>query len=277
MNRCAASPFSMLRSLWQQRSLLTQITRRDIASRYRGSALGMLWTFVTPLLMLAVYTFVFGIVFKARFGTAVDTVNEPSTAGFAMTLFTGLMIHALVSECLNRSPTVILQHASYVKKVVFPLEILPVMVAGSALFHFVMSALVLLCGLILAHGSLPVTALLFPLVILPLIPLLLGINWILAALGVYLRDISQLSNLLSMLLMFLSPIFYPIEALPEQFRHFMYLNPLTHIIESVRAVLIFGHIPDAALLLAYSGGGMIVAAFGFWWFQKTRKGFADIM
>jgi lipopolysaccharide transport system permease protein len=258
------------------RDLLLQITRRDIASRYRGSALGMVWTFLTPLLMLAVYTFVFGVVFKARFASG-DSAADETTASFALTIFCGLMIHSMFAECISRAPAIILAHTSYVKKVVFPLEILPVMVLGSACFHFIMSAGVLLLGLLLTKGSLPATAWLFPFTILPLLPLLLGINWILASLGVYLRDIGQMSGLLSMVLMYLSPIFYPVEALPEAFRPFMYLNPLTHIIEAARATLIFGQLPHFGILTAYGIGGCIVAMVGGWWFQQTRRGFADIM
>jgi lipopolysaccharide transport system permease protein len=265
-----------VQSLTRHRELLWQMTVRDVASRYRGSALGLLWSFVTPLLMLAVYTFVFGVVFQARFGTG-GAVENPSTLHFALTLFCGLIIHALVAECLGRAPSIILAHTSYVKKVVFPLEILPVMVLASSCFHFLMSAAVLLLGLLLAQGSLPLTALWFPLTILPLLPLLLGVNWVLAALGVYLRDIGQLCGLLAMLLMFLSPIFYPIEALPEAFRPFMYLNPLTPIIEAARGALMHGVAPDVTMLALYTLAGTAFACLGFAWFQKTRGGFADIL
>jgi lipopolysaccharide transport system permease protein len=276
MMPASASPRALGVSLWKHRELLWQMTVRDIASRYRGSALGLLWSFVTPLLMLAVYTFVFGVVFQARFGAGAAAEN-PSTLQFALTLFCGLIIHALVAECLGRAPNIILAHTSYVKKVVFPLEILPVMVLASACFHFLMSTGVLLLGLLLAHGSLPLSALWFPLTILPLLPVLLGVNWVLAALGVYLRDIGQLSGLLAMLLMFLSPIFYPVESLPEAFRPFMYLNPLTHIIEAARGALILGIRPDVGMLAAYMSAGIAFACVGFWWFQKTRSGFADIL
>lgn len=271
-----ANPSALIQSLIKHHELLWQMTVRDVASRYRGSALGLFWSFGTPLLMLAVYTFVFGVVFQARFGTSAAAEN-PSTLQFALTLFCGLIIHALVAECLGRAPSIILAHTSYVKKVVFPLEILPVMVLASACFHFLMSTGVLLLGLVLAHGSLPQSALWFPLTILPLLPLLLGVNWVLAALGVYLRDIGQLSGLLAMLLMFLSPIFYPVEALPEAFRPFMYLNPLTPIIEAARATLIQGIAPDFTFLALYASAATAFACLGFAWFQKTRSGFADIL
>ena len=270
----SSSPRSMITALHHHRELLAQMIRRDITSRYRGSALGILWTFATPLLMLAVYTFVFGVVFQARFGHDAGNASPPS---FALTLFCGLIIHSLFSECLGRAPVIILAHVSYVKKVVFPLEILPVMVLGSALFHFIVSAVVLIVGLLLSQGHLPATAWLFPLTILPLLPLLLGMNWFLAALGVYVRDIGQLSGLLSMILMYLSPIFYPIDALPEAFRPFMYANPLTIIIEAARGVLIFGVYPPLATLGWYSLASMSAACFGYWWFTRTRKGFADIL
>ncbi len=272
----AASPRAMLRTCRKHRSLLWQITKRDITARYRGSALGMVWSFVIPLLMLAVYTFVFGVVFNARFGDAT-TGEAASTTDFALTLFCGLMIHTLFSECLTRNPTLILHHANFVKKVVFPLEILPIMVLGSALFHFLMHVLVLLAGLLLTQGALSWTVLLLPLTLLPMLPLLLGMGWILASLGVYLRDIAQLTGLLSTLLLFLSPIFYPIDALPEAFRPFLYLNPLTPIIEATRQVVLYDQLPNMTILLYYSAASLAMMLVGFWWFQKTRNGFADIL
>lgn len=256
------------------RELLLQMIRRDITSRYRGSALGIVWTFVTPLLMLAIYTFVFTVVFQARFAPTAHTASTPS---FALTLFCGLIIHSLFAECLGRAPVIILHHVSYVKKVVFPLEILPVMVLGSALFHFMVSAVVLVAGLWISQGTLPATAWLFPVTILPLLPLLLGMNWFLAALGVYIRDIGQLSGLLSMVLMYLSPIFYPIEALPASFRPLMYANPLTIIIEASRAVLIYGNPPAYTSLALYMLISITIACIGYGWFARTRKGFADIL
>ncbi len=274
--RDQSSPSALLRSIWTHRHLLRQITRRDISSRYRGSALGLLWSFITPLLMLAVYTFVFGIVFKARFGdAAAETPTD--TASFAVTLFCGLILHGLLAECITRAPSIILHHTNYVKKVVFPLEILPVMVLTSSCFHFLMSAAVLIIGVLWSQGSIPITALYTPLVILPFLLTLLGTCWILASLGVYLRDIGQLTGLLSTLLLFLSPIFYPITALPEAFRPLMYLNPLTPIIGQLRDVLIHGIEPDLMLLGIYSLVGIITCCVGFAWFQKTRKGFADIL
>lgn len=274
--RDAATPIALMRSFTQHRNLLRQITKRDITSRYRGSALGIVWSFITPLLMLAVYTFVFGIVFKARFGEAAT--NEPTnTAQFAITLFCGLIIHSLLAECITRAPTIILQHTNYVKKVVFPLEILPAMLVGSSLFHFLMSATVLIIGILWSNGALPYTILYTPLILAPFLLTLLGASWVLASLGVYIRDIGQLTGLLSTLLLFLSPIFYPITALPESFRPLMYLNPLTPIIEQMRNVMIHGITPDFTMLLCYGFIGFFITILGFAWFQKTRKGFADIL
>ncbi len=274
MKPLSACPRGMVTALARHRELLMQMIRRDVTSRYRGSALGILWTFATPLLMLAVYTFVFGVVFQARFGHGQADASTPS---FALTLFCGLIIHSLFAECLGRSPVIILQHVAYVKKVVFPLEILPVMVLGSALFHFMVSAVVLAAGLWLSQGTLPATAWLFPLTVFPLLPLLLGMNWFLAALGVYVRDVSQLSGLLAMILMYLSPIFYPVEALPEAFRPFIYMNPLTCIIEAARGVMIFGTYPSLSALGLYTLLSTLFAWLGYWWFTHTRKGFADIL
>ncbi len=274
MKRDSASPLSFIKQMQQHRSLLLQMIQRDITSRYRGSALGLVWSFITPLLMLAVYSFMFGVVFNARFG---DAASSDMDANFTLTLFCGLVIHTLLSDCLTRAPTIILHHSSYVKKVVFPLEILPAMVVGSALFHFAMGVMVLAGGLLLANHTLPLTILYLPIVILPFLPLLLGISYLLAALGVYLRDIGQLTGLVSTMLLFLSPIFYPIEALPEAFRPLMFANPLTPIIQQMRAIAIGGLAPDFMMLGAYLALSLCILFVGYGWFQVTRKGFADIM
>jgi lipopolysaccharide transport system permease protein len=263
-------------------NLTILLIRREIAGRYRGSMLGMLWSMLTPLFMLAVYTFVFGIVFRTRWtGAGAEGLTgaggEPSTAEFAVILFAGLIVFQLFSEVVNRAPTLVLSNANYVKKVVFPLEILPVVALGSALFHAVISFAVLLAFKLAIFGVIPATALLLPLVLAPFCLMVLGLAWFIAALGVYYRDINQFIGTLVTALMFLSPIFFPLTALPEWLRPWVALNPVTFPVEQTRAVLIFGSMPDLPGLAAYCAIALVIATLGFAWFQKTRKGFADVL
>ncbi|ASW00227.1 sugar ABC transporter permease [Paraburkholderia aromaticivorans] len=251
------------------------MTKREVIGRYRGSVFGLAWSFFNPVLMLAVYTFVFSFVFKSRWGAAA---TAPVGHGeFAMMLFVGMTVHALFAECINRSPLLVLQNASYVKKVIFPLEIFPVIALCSAVFHLFISMLVLVAGLLLVNGSVHLTVLLFPLVVLPLFLLSLGVGWFLAATGVYVRDIAQATAFLASVLMFLSPVFYPISALPEKYRIWLQLNPLTFFIEESRAVLVGGSLPDFAALGLYLVASVVVAWLGYWWFQSARRGFADVI
>ncbi|MCL2336164.1 MAG: ABC transporter permease [Firmicutes bacterium] len=269
----AATPWAMLTSFWRNRQLLWQMTRRDVTSRYRGSIFGLAWSFFTPLLMLAVYTFVFSVVFKARWGTG----GSESRADFAIILFVGVLVHALFAECLNRSPSLILSNVNYVKKVIFPLEILPWMVLGSALFNCFLSTAVLLMLQLLINHICPWTVVFFPLVLLPIVFTGMGCAWFLASMGVYVRDVGQVTGIITMVLMFLSPIFYPITALPPVYQTWLHLNPLTSIIGESRDVLVFGALPNWPHLGIALLAGLLVAWAGFWWFQRTRKGFADVL
>lgn len=263
----------MFESLWRNRHLIWQMTRREIAARYQGSIIGLAWSFITPLLMLIVYTFVFSVIFKSRWGT---DANE-SQADFAITLFAGLIVFGLFSEIINRAPRQIISNPNYVKKVVFPLEVLSWVYLGSVLFHSLVSLVVLLIAQLMFNRSLPWTIILFPLVLLPLIFASLGATWFLAALGVYIRDIGQITTVFTTVLMFLSAIFYPLSALPERYQFWLRLNPLVVIIAESRNVLIFGNTPDWPRLGIALLVGLLMAFAGFWWFQKTRKGFADVL
>ena len=263
---------AMFQSIWQNKSLVVQISKLEIVARYKGSMLGILWAFGTPLLMLAVYTFAFSVVFQAKWGDIGG-----GKGAFAMVLFTGMIIHALLAEMLIRSPLFIVTNSNYVKKVVFPLEILPVAGIITALFQITVSTIVLLAGIFLTFGTLHWTILLFPLVVLPFAVLSLGIGWLLASLGVFLRDIGQIMGVVSTVLLFLAPIFYPLRAIPEKYQFIILSNPLTFIVEQARAVLILGRLPDWLGLVIYLCVAMLVAWGGFAWFQKTRKGFADVL
>ncbi|AIR89970.1 ABC transporter permease [Pseudomonas cremoricolorata] len=267
-----ADPMSLLFGLWRNRSLIWQMTKREVIGRYRGSVMGLAWSFFNPILMLAVYTFVFSEIFQSRW-VGVDT----GKGGFAILLFVGMIVHGLFAECANRAPTLVLHNGNYVKKVVFPLEILPVITLGSALFHSCISLLVLLMAQFLVVGTLGWSALLFPLILLPLILATLGISWFLASLGVYLRDVGHVITVLTTVLLFLSPVLYPVAALPEVYQPWLKLNPLTYIIEESRRVLLFGHLPDWGSLAIAIAVGLLIAAAGYWFFQKTRKGFADVI
>ena len=267
------SPRALLRSLWCNRDLILQMTRRDVIGRYKGSVMGLVWSLVNPILLLAMYTLVFSVVFKARWGG-----GEPeSRAQFAILLFIGMIVHGLFAETLTRAPSLILTNVSYVKKIVFPLEILPVVAMGASLFHAAISLLVLAAAMLLFNGFLPWQALFLPLVLLPLVVLALGLAWLLASLGVFLRDVAQPIGLAMTILLFASPVFYPVSALPAEVRPWLILNPLTFIIEQARAVLISGRLPDMAGLLVYSCVAAIAAWIGYGWFQKTRKGFANVL
>ena len=272
MQSFSLAPQEILVSLWRNRYLIKKSIQREVVGRYRGSALGMLWSFFHPLFMLAVYTFVFSVVFKARWQAGSDSKTE-----FALILFAGLMVFNLFADCINRAPSLILSSVNYVKKVVYPLEILPLVSIGGALFHFVISLSVWLVAYLVFFGLPPLTIVLLPIVLLPLLLFTAGMSWWLASMGVYLRDVSQIINLVTTALLFLSPIFYASASIPERFRMLMQFNPLTPIIEQARGVLIWNQLPDPVTLVVCYLVSILVACLGFAWFQKTRKGFADVL
>lgn len=269
-----ANPIKMGRNLWAHRELIRQFIKREVRSRYQGSFLGVLWSFITPLLMLTVYTFVFSIIFKARWG---NQFSDSSQAGFALTLFTGLIAFQVFSECINRAPGLIISSPNYVKKVVFPLEILPVSVLGSALVNSLFSLVILLAANLIFHGVIPWTIIFLPLMYLPLALLCLGLGWFLASLGVFVRDIGQLIGLAVQVLFFMTPIFYPISAIPEHLRFILYLNPLTFIVNHFRRVLLWGQMPDWTEFLVITILTGALCTLGYVWFMKSKKTFADVV
>lgn len=276
MNPHAAQPTSplfLVSSLWRHRQLIKQMAWREVIGRYKGSVMGLLWSFINPVLMLAVYTFVFSIVFKAKWGGN----EEESKTAFALVLFSGLIMHGLLAEVLNRAPSLILGNANYVKKVIFPLEILPAIAIGGALFHSAVSLVVLLAVFLALNGYLHWTVVLTPLVMFPLVLLTLGLAWMLASFGVFVRDIGQTIGIITTVMLFLSPIFFPISAIPEEYQIYIMLNPLTFIIEQAREVLLWGHLPNWKGLAIYTLIAATISWLGFIWFQKTRKGFADVL
>lgn len=270
------SPWHMLRSGFRNRQLILQLTKREISSRYRGSVMGVAWSFINPLLLLTIYTFVFSSVFKARWSAGAMDAAE-TKVDFALILFAGLIIHGFCAECINTAPKQILSNVNYVKKVVFPIEVLTITSTLNALFHFGVSLSVLLATQLFFNHSIPMTALYFPVVMLPLVLMMTGISWLLAALGTYIRDIGQITGMAVTALLFLSPVFYPISALPTEYQGWLYINPLTAIIENGRATLLFGLAPDWHSLAISFGIGIAVCIIGYAFFQKTRAGFADVL
>jgi lipopolysaccharide transport system permease protein len=269
----SSKPVAIFRSFSRNRRLVFEMTKREIKKRYQGSFLGLAWSFVTPLLMLAVYTFVFSVVFKARWGIS----ENESRIDFAITLFAGLIVFNTFSEALNQSPGLIINNVNYVKRVIFPLEILSLISMGSILFNSMISLIILLLVQLVFKGFFPITIFFLPLTLLPLLLLGLGVSWFFSALGVYIRDVSQLLGLLTTVLMFLSAVFFPLSTLPETYQVWLKLNPIAMIIEECRKVLVYGKNPDwlvVGILLTIS---LLAAYVGFWWFQKTRKGFADVL
>jgi lipopolysaccharide transport system permease protein len=268
-----SSPDEIFYSIRRNRELLVQMSKREILGRYKGSIMGLAWSFLNPVLMLTVYTIFFSVVFKSRWGVG----NTGGHVDFAVVLFVGLIVHGLLAECFSRAPILITGNSNYVKKVIFPLEILPLIALGSALFHSAISVLVLLTLQLILVGSIPWTAIFFPMIIMPLLFVIMGISWFLASIGVYVRDIGQTIGLVTTIMLFLSPVFYPASALSPQMQMVMMFNPLTLIIEESRKVLLFGEIPNWAGLTIYFVLSLAISWGGFWWFQKTRKGFADVL
>lgn len=255
------------------RPVFRQFLRREIVGRYRGSMLGISWAFIHPLLMLGVYTFVFVEVFKARW----PGVEQSGGLAFSQRIFAGLMVFSLFSEVIGRAPSLIIEQANLVKKVAFPLELLPFISIGTALFHFALSAMILLASVLVVDARLSATVFLLPLVVLPLIPLLLGLGWLLSALGVFVRDIGPIVGVSVNLLMFMSPVFYSASSLSPRWQFWMNLNPLTPVIENLRLVVFNAAQPHWGDWFVSLGVASGVALFGAWVFYKTRDGFADVL
>ncbi len=262
----------MFTGLIEHRHLIMQLVRRDIEAKYRGSLFGLLWSLFHPVVMLSVYTFVFSFIFKARWNTGSESTTE-----FALALFIGMIAHGVLAENINKAPALIVGNVNFVKKVVFPLDILPWACLGTTIFHAFISLLVWVTFFVVVNQNLNWTSVFLPVVLLPLLLFSVGLSWLFAALGVFLRDIGQITTILSTVLLFLSPIFYPLSRLPERFQGYMYMNPLTLIVEQARAVLMWGQVPNWQALGISFLVSLLVAWFGFVVFQKARVGFADVL
>jgi len=261
-----------LESLIQSRNLIVQLAKRDIAAKYRGSLLGVLWMLVLPLTMLGVYSFVFGVVFKSKW-----TQGDTPIGDFALYLFAGLTMFNIFSESVSRAPGLLLENVSFIKKVVFPIEILPVVSLITALASATASFAMLLLIFVATRGLPPPSAVLLPVVLLPLCLMTLGASWFLSAVGVYLRDLRQAISPIMSMLIFLVPVFYPLAAVPARVSSIVAWNPLTPVLEQGRMVLFDGRLPnpwDWLCLMIFSAA---VAILGLLWMQATRRGFADVI
>jgi len=257
-------------TLLKNTGLIFNLTRRDVESRYRGTSLGIVWSLLNPIIMLSIYSFIFGFVFKAKWGL---TTNE----NYTLIMFTGLLTHGFIAECIGKATTIYVYNVSYVKKVLFPLESLCWVTVFGALFQFLMGCIVFAVFCVVLHQPVSLMALLAPAVMLPLIFLSYSISLFLSSLGVYIRDMGQIVAVFIALMLFMSPIFYPITAVPEEYRMLIYINPLTFIVESLRDVVLYGRLFSLEGYAIYWGVSIVLYVLAMAWFKKVRRGFADVL
>lgn len=262
---------SLFGRMLARRDVFWELTKRDIAGRYSGSFFGLFWSFLNPLLMLGVYTLAFREFLGMRWP------NLTSGADFSLMIFSGMIVHSLLAECIMRAPVSIVSQSNLVKRVVFPLAVLPCVTVASSVFNAVLSLLVLLLFVVVSQHALHVTVLYLPLIYAPYVLLLCGVSWLMASLGVFIRDITQIAGVITAMLMFLSPVFYPASNLHEPYRTWITYNPLTLIIEQTRQVVLFGQSPNWLALSWYTLAALAVLLFGYAWFQRTRNGFSDVL
>ncbi|MEP6898965.1 MAG: ABC transporter permease [Rhodanobacter sp.] len=272
MFKHSVSPLSLLRSTWKNRELIVQLTRKDVIGRYKGSLFGLAWSFMSPLFMLGIYTLFFTEVFHARWGGMGD-----GKGGFATALFAGLIIYTLFAESISRGSQLVTDNANYVTKVIFPLEILPWVSTLTALYHALASLIVLALFSLIFTGHIATTFLLFPVVLLPLVLISNAAGWLLASLGVYVRDVGQMTSLIVLALLYTSPVFFPLENQKPAVQAVMHFNPLTLLIVQARNVLLWGIWPDWSALAIYTAGALVACWLAYAWFQRTRAGFIDVL
>lgn len=266
-------PFRIFRNFIGFSNLIALLTQRDVRARYKGSLIGFGWTILQPLVMLCIYTFVFSTILKARWGVEA---NE-SSLDFALALFTGLVTYGIFSEVANAAPYLILTEVNYVKKVVFPLEILPLVSFLGTMVSTLFSLLVLFVGVLLIKGTIFWTWFLLPIVWIPMFGFSLGGSYFLSSTGVFIRDMAPTVQLATTILFFLSPIVYPASAVPESLRWIYQLNPIAVCVENARRVVLWGMTPDWGTLAAAAALSGLCLVLGYGWFAKTRKGFADVV
>lgn len=259
-------------SLWRHRELYRRVLVRDIQASFRGSALGTAWVVLIPLVMVAVYTFVFGAVLKSSWSTSTSSPYQ-----VPLIFFSGLMVFGFFMEVVMRAPNYIRDNKTYVTKIIFPIDILCWVLVGTALFKFCVNLTLLLLFLAIFGGGLSWETLLLPLLMLPFILLIVGAAWILAAIGAFIRDLSHALQALGPIIMFISPVFYSVAQVPEPFRPLYFLNPLTFMLESARDLLFFERVFSFQAYLVFAVAACSIFVLGYMFFQKVRPGFADVV
>jgi lipopolysaccharide transport system permease protein len=259
----------MVRVITQHRYLLGQLIKRDVLLRYRGAYFGLLWIFLNPLIMLGIFTFVFGNIFQPRW--VVDTGNVP----YALNLYCGLIAFNIFSETVGRAPTMVRSNPNYVKKIIFPLQILPVVPLGAALIHAFFNVVILVLALFWI-GNVNISLLLIPLLLFPLVMVGMGLAWFLASWGVFIKDMSQIVPVAIQMLMFLSPVFYPAQAVPEGLRSILSLNPLSPVIEAMRSTISGSSVDWYSWSIALVIGSVFLI-LGYVFFNRSREEFADAL
>lgn len=255
----------------EHRELVGSLVRRDLSNRYKGSMMGLFWAIVTPVLQITIFTFIFAGIFKSRFG------SQRSEYGFAVYLFCGMLPWIAVAEAIQRATTSLTENVNLVKRVVFPIEALPVNLVLSAVVQQLIGTGILLVAALLLERVLHPTALLLPLLLVPQLLLTFGLSWLAASLGAFLRDTPQFTQLLLMVFQYLTPIYYPEEMIPPRFQWINQLNPMAPLIRSYRRILLEGQWPDWQGLAFTMAFALVCFVFGYWWFERTKKAFADIL
>jgi lipopolysaccharide transport system permease protein len=262
------------RPLWElpaRFDLVLSLARRELAARYKGSLLGIVWAIVTPVVTIAIFTFIFAGIFGARFGA------RGTSWDYALYIFCGLLPWTMFQETVQQSATTIVNHSNLVKRVVFPLETLPVAQALSSLATQLFGTIALIIATVVIHHELRITSLWLPVLIIPQLLATLGAAWLVASLGVFLRDIAQGLGLVLTAWMFLTPIIYPESMVPDRYRPFINSNPFTPLVRSYRSVFLEGGAPDWPGLAYFTAFALVLFVFGYWWFARTRKNFADVI
>jgi lipopolysaccharide transport system permease protein len=273
MFRHSISPQSLLRSTWKHRELILQLASKDVIGRYKGSLLGLAWSFLSPLCMLGIYTLFFTEVFHVRWAT----MDGDGKGSYATALFAGLIIYTAFADCIGRGTQLVVGNPNYVTKVIFPLEILPWVSSLTAMYYALASLAVLAVFSLIFAGHIAITFLLFPVILLPLALLSAAAGWLLASLGVYARDVGQLTALIIAALLYTSPVFFPLSHVSAGMRAVMLFNPLTFLIEQARNVMLWGQFPDWLGLASYTAGCLVACWIAYAWFQRTRGGFIDVL
>ena len=269
--RLISTPLAAILMIWRNRLLIRRLVNRELAAKWRGTMLGIVWSLATPLLTFAVYSFAFGEIFRGRWS------GDLAGGNYSLILFSGVVTFSIFSETINRAPGLVLENVSYVKKVIFPLEILPVVAVSVSLVNALFGFAILLIAQLFITGHLPWSVLLVPVVLFPYCLIILGLSWLLASLGVFIRDMRQLVSVLTALLMFMTPIFYATSSVPVKFRWVIESNPLTPTLDQMRQVLFGSGLPDPKSYALSCAFALLFTAIGYFWFMRTRKAFADVL